>query len=308
MLLDLFVSLGGTDWPHELGDLVDRPGGFTEQNQYLFLRFRTPMRVLTAQGVEKCKAGTCLIYSPRHPQWYHGDGVGFRDDWCHAGGTDMQACLEQAALPLDTLFTPRNTSFFPTLIEEICSEHQREEAFWQQSVALIIARMILLLGRSLREVEDQDDGVDIVRRGRLRRVRERVHKHLDEHWTVARMARLAKLGENRFAVLYRESFGQSPIEDLIQARLNHAKWLLTNRHRTVSEAAELSGFGSIQYFSRLFHQRVGCPPSECQPGRKSSPKAGAKGVAPVPSAFAPRTALGRPVQDGPRRGLKGTKR
>ena len=194
--------------------------------------------------------------------WYHGDGVGFRDDWCHAGGSDLPASIEQACLPLNRLFTPRNTASVPLLIEEIRTELKHKEALWQDSVAVAMARLILVLGRGLREVEDLDGGVDIARRRRLRRVRQQVHDRLAERWTVARMARLAKLGENRFAVLYRETFGTSPMEDLIQVRLNYAKLVLTSRQRTVSEAARLSGFGSIHYFSRLFHQRVGCAPRE----------------------------------------------
>lgn len=173
----------------------------------------------------------------------------------------MPARLEQAGLPLNTLFWPRNISSLPLLIEEIRTELRRKEALWQESVALAVAKLILLLGRGLKEAEDQDAGVDVARRKRLGRVRQHVHERLQEHWTVARMAKLAKLGENRFAVLYRESFGVSPMEDLIQARLNHAERLLTIRHITVSEAAERSGFGSLHYFSRLFRRRVGCPPS-----------------------------------------------
>lgn len=256
--------MGGTDWPHELGEVLDRPNGFAEYNEYLFLRFRTPMRVRTARGVERCRPGTCLIYAPDHPQWYQGDGVGFRDDWCHVGGSDVGACLEHVKLPLNTLFTPRGINAYPLMIEEIRTELQRKEALWQESVALTVAKMILLLGRGLREAEDRDAGVDVVRRKRLRRVREHVHERLSQRWTVAQMAKLAKLGENRFAVLYRESFGTSPMEDLIQARLHNAERLLTIRHVTVSEAAEQSGFGSIHYFSRLFRRRVGCAPSEYQ--------------------------------------------
>jgi AraC-like DNA-binding protein len=259
MVPDLRVSMGGTDWPHELGEVMERPNGFGE---YLFLRFRTPMHVRTSHGTEKCKAGTCLIYAPGHPQWYQGDGVGFRDDWCHVSGSDVRACLDRASLQVNTLFTPRSTSFFPLLIEEIRTELQRQEALWQEAVALVMARIIFLLGRGLSEVDDREGGVDVVRRERLRWVREQVHERLADRWTVARMAKLAKLGENRFAVLYRECFGVSPVEDLIQTRLHHAEWLLTNRHTTVTEAAERSGFQSIHYFSRLFRRRVGCPPSE----------------------------------------------
>jgi AraC-like DNA-binding protein len=262
MLLDLFASMGGTDWPHELGDVLDRPNGFAEHGEYLFLRFRTPMQVLTAHGMEKCKAGTCLIYSPDHPQWYQGDGVGFRDDWCHVGGRHVKARLEQAGLPLNTLFQARNVNSLPLLIEEIRTELQRKEGLWEEAVALTVAKVILLLGRGLQEAEARDAGVDVAQRKRLGRVREHVHERLAQHWTVAQMAKLAKLGENRFAVLYRETFEVSPMEDLIQARLNHAQRLLTIRHVTVSEAAQRSGFGSIHYFSRLFRRRVGCAPSD----------------------------------------------
>jgi AraC-like DNA-binding protein len=259
VLPDLHVSMGGTDWPHELGEVAERPNGFGE---YLFTRFRTPMLVWTARGKEKCRAGTCLVYAPGHRQWYHGDGVGFRDDWIHVSGTDVEPCIEQAGLPVNTLFFPRSTGFFPVIIEEIRTELQRQEALWERTVALAAARMILLLGRSLREGDDRDGGIDVVRRERLRKVREHVHARLADRWTVAQMAKLGKLGPNRFAVLYRECFGVSPMEDLIQARLHHAEWLLTNRHTTVGEAAEQSGFRSIHYFSRLFHRRVGCPPSQ----------------------------------------------
>ena len=138
MLLDLRVSMGGTDWPHDLGTIMERPNGFGE---YLFTRFRTPMFVRTARGMERCKAGTCLIYPPGHPQWYQGDGMRFRDDWCHVSGSDGRPCIERAGLPLDTLFAPRNTRFFPLLIEEIRTELQRQEAFWKESVALAVGRL-----------------------------------------------------------------------------------------------------------------------------------------------------------------------
>jgi AraC-like DNA-binding protein len=85
-----------------------------------------------------------------------------------------------------------------------------------------------------------------------------------------RMAALARFGESRFAVLYRQCFGISPIEDLIQARLRHAQRLLTNRHTTVAEAAEKSGFRNVPHFSRLFSRRVGSSPSEYQRSSKRS--------------------------------------
>jgi AraC-like DNA-binding protein len=255
MTLDIQVSMANTDQYNPPGHATDRPNGFGE---YLFVRFRTRMEVLTARGLENCEPGACLIYSPGHRQWYRGRDTSFRDDWCHVQGKDVGRLLERAGLPRNTLFFPRSTGFYPLLIGEIRVEMQRQELHWQELVACLVARLILLLGRALahehlagsREQET------------LRRVREQVHERLADAWTVKRMAALAKVGESRFAVLYRQCFGVSPIEDLIRARLRHAQWLLTNRHMTVGEAAEKTGFRNVPHFSRLFSQRVGCSPSQ----------------------------------------------
>ena len=255
MPLDVRVSMAGTNWPNPPGHTTDRPNGFGE---YLFLRFRTPMEVRTARGLETCGPGTCLIYTPGHPQWYRGSEGAYRDDWCHVQGSDLPQLIDESGLPRNALFTPRGTGFYPLLIEEIRTELQRQEPLWNEVVACLFARLILLLGRA--QAHGQAGGPK--RLEALRRVREQVHEHLEDPWTVRRMAALAKLGENRFAVLYRECFGTSPMEDLIRARLSHAQWLLTNRHTTVTEAAERSGFRNIQYFSRIFRRRVGCRPSD----------------------------------------------
>lgn len=262
MALDIHVSMAGADQFNPPGHATDRPSGFGE---YLFLRFRTPMEVLTARGLETCEPGACLIYSPGHRQWYRGRETFYRDDWCHVQGTDVGRLLERASLPRNTLFFPRGTGFYPLIIEEIRVEMQRQAPYWSELVAGLVARLILLLGRSMAH----ENVGESLQHEALRRVREQVHERLTEPWTVKRMATAVALGESRFAALYRQCFGMSPIEDLIQARLRHAQWLLTNRHTTVGEAAEKSGFRNIPHFSRLFRRRVGCSPSEYH--RSASP-------------------------------------
>lgn len=255
MLMDIQVSMANADQFNPPGHTIDRPNGFGE---YLFVRFRTRMEVLTARGLENCDPGACLIYSPGHRQWYRGRDSSFRDDWCHVQGKDVGHLLERAGLPTNTLLFPRSTGFYPLIIDEIRGEMQRQEPHWRELVACLVARLILLLGRSLA----REHVAGSRQQQALRRVREQVHERLEEPWTVERMAALAKLGASRFAVLYRQCFGMSPVEDLIRARLHHAQWLLTNRHTPVSEAAEKSGFRNLPHFSRLFRQRVGCSPSQ----------------------------------------------
>jgi AraC-like DNA-binding protein len=46
----------------------------------------------------------------------------------------------------------------------------------------------------------------------------------------------------------------------MEKRLNHARHLLTNLGKTVSEAAFESGFENNSHFSRAFRQRFGVTP------------------------------------------------
>lgn len=95
----------------------------------------------------------------------------------------------------------------------------------------------------------------------LTRARIHIHESLQDAWTVPSMARLVNLSPNRFAVLYKQFFRVSPTDDLLWRRLDHAKHLLSSTNVSVGEAAGLCGFNNIYYFSRMFRQRLGIPPS-----------------------------------------------
>lgn len=65
--------------------------------------------------------------------------------------------------------------------------------------------------------------------------------------------------------LYRERFGCSPMETLMELRIRRAKALLSGDSRSpisIAQIAALSGFPDPYYFSRIFKQRVGCSPRD----------------------------------------------
>ncbi len=62
--------------------------------------------------------------------------------------------------------------------------------------------------------------------------------------------------------LFLEQAGESPMRRIIQTRLERARDLLCGSDLSVGEVAARSGFDSPYYFSRLFKQVFGHPPSE----------------------------------------------
>lgn len=247
------------NFPHDLHFTIDRPEGL---GSYLLLHFHTPIEIHTREGRVRGGPGDCMLYAPNSRQWYRGIGVGFRDDWMRLEGSGVPALVKRYAVPTDLLLHPRNTGFIAPLYQDIRREMLLKQPFWQEAVADRVRDVFRRLAREL--APPAQTALSVAELGHLdtlRNVRLRVHDRLADSWTVGRMAETAHLSTSRFAVLYRTFFNISPIEDLIRARLEQARWLLSTTDVRVSDVACRCGFTNVYHFSRLFHRRVGCAPS-----------------------------------------------
>ena len=55
---------------------------------------------------------------------------------------------------------------------------------------------------------------------------------------------------------------QAPNTIIRNVRLNKAAELLWEKHHTVAEVSDMTGFSDVKYFRKLFKKRFGCTPSE----------------------------------------------
>jgi AraC-like DNA-binding protein len=65
-----------------------------------------------------------------------------------------------------------------------------------------------------------------------------------------------------FSSLFKKVFGLPPVQYLIQLRIDHAKRLLLDEERSISEIAELCGFCNINYFDKMFKEKSGFTPKD----------------------------------------------
>ncbi len=229
----------------------------------LVMCFHTPFRFHAGGEVYTGEAGDCLVHPPGTPHM-HGPRLGAEDgfvnDWLHIEGEDVPRLLTLYGVKSNSPISTGN----PTLISEHLALIQREQfslqTNWQIAVELSLHRLLLELGRYSQQISG-DEGRNEVE-SRLVEVRMAVHQQFARDWTLEQMADMAFLSRGRFSVLYSRCFGVSPVEDLIRQRLQHSAYLLSSSQITVKEAAIACGFNSIYYFSRTFHRRYGCSPSD----------------------------------------------
>ena len=89
-----------------------------------------------------------------------------------------------------------------------------------------------------------------------------MNDHFAEDITLADVAREAGLSRFHFCRLFRQEAGVLFHEHLTRLRLQHAKTLLADRNRRISEVAYGVGFNDLSHFDRTFRKMVGRSPSE----------------------------------------------
>ena len=95
---------------------------------------------------------------------------------------------------------------------------------------------------------------------RMSRVMEFIDAHIDRNFTVAELAAVACMSPAHFARSFKAAAGQSPHEFVSRMRLELAKRMLADHHRSVSDIALSTGFSSQSNFSRAFRDATGMTP------------------------------------------------
>lgn len=252
----------GIESRHEKDFVINRPSGLED---YVFVYFLDSVQVTLADEVCHLDAGTCLLYSPGYPQFYHGQDTGLANDWFHATKDFLSPLLNRYNVPANTVIRPRHPDRISYLLRQMEAELNAPLLYAERAITLVIEQLILELARSTTApAQNRLSPRKTELLERFIELRKTVRGEPAHNWRLEELAEIVNLSASRCTALYREFFGISPMEDVIRTRLSFADWLLAGTDLTVTEVAEQCGFANIYYFSRLFRQKTGRSPSEAR--------------------------------------------
>ncbi|TLY64731.1 MAG: helix-turn-helix transcriptional regulator [Gammaproteobacteria bacterium] len=106
---------------------------------------------------------------------------------------------------------------------------------------------------------------------RLQRVLDFIEIHVENDFTVATLASTAHLSQFHFSRAFRVATERSPHQYVRERRLEHAKALLEQTARTLTDIALTCKFSSSGNFSRAFRRVMGITPSQYRAERRALP-------------------------------------
>jgi AraC-like DNA-binding protein len=129
------------------------------------------------------------------------------------------------------------------------------------SIVALSRTVLCELVRSIHRVESQNTENSASQRRVLDFVEE-LRARCSEPWTLDSMAAACRLKRTQFETLTRELTGDAPSFLLNRFRVRQSQLSLKNNDKSVTDVAFEAGFGSSQYFARVFKGLVGMTPSE----------------------------------------------
>jgi AraC family transcriptional regulator len=97
---------------------------------------------------------------------------------------------------------------------------------------------------------------------RLRKVRDLMVTHLEDEFSLIRLAREADMSEFHFSRAFKRTTGLTPSQYFIHLRLEKARRLLRETNRSIIEIGLDVGYSSPSHFAQIFRREVGISPNE----------------------------------------------
>lgn len=138
-------------------------------------------------------------------------------------------------------------------------------------VAQQLAYMMLIQALRLHLAEGLQGGVGWLFALADRQMSAAIHAmHGDpaHSWTLQKLAERAGMSRSTFALKFKQTVGDSPMEYLTRWRMLLAGDKLTNSTDPISAIAQSLGYESESAFSTAFRRVMGCPPRRYSRGRK----------------------------------------
>jgi AraC family transcriptional activator of pobA len=155
-------------------------------------------------------------------------------------------------------------------IEGIMTEFARKEEAFEQAVKAYLLLAYAQLKRSHAIVPTREWHASIQLAERFKPLIEHLQMHYAEPISVKEAAGGVNFSEYHFCKCFKKATGRTFVEYLQHIRVEEAERLLLRSTASITEIAEQTGFGNINYFDRVFRKFKGFPPSQVRKSQQNN--------------------------------------
>ena len=239
----------------------DVPSGY---DCYLLLLITSPAELLVENELQSVPANSAILYAPGSRIFYRANKEEYRNDWIRFRSDE--SFVEQ--FPIKNIpFSVRDTEYCHNLFKLLTWE----SSFESVNSEATISHLLWVLFSKLHETAAEE--LTGTHTQALVRLHKKICNQPQAPWNITQMAEELHLSTSRLQTLYKQMFGISCMDDVINRRLHLAKDQLKFTAKPIREIAENCGYNNVEHFCRQFRQYNGCTPGQFRKASASEKEA-----------------------------------
>ena len=248
----------GYNHRHDADFQISRPDG-SGDNLLLILKSES---VFTLNGEDVLlPSNTFFLYPEGMPQNYRAAPQrSFVNDWIHFSFEGPEPEWFRAKnVPVGVPVQLRSTEFFSFCIKAISDENSSEHLHKADS----ISHYFWLMCNKVSEQVHEQTQIQISSRYEMMLIiRNKIYTAPYLDWSVEWAAHETCMSRSSFQHHYKEQFGVTFIQDLIESRVSRARMLLSTTNMSIQDIASQCGYRSYEHFARQFRSHCGIAPGD----------------------------------------------
>lgn len=200
--------------------------------------------------------GDCILFSPGNIQYYEALTT-FTNSFVHF--TCDHAEIQGLQVNMNHLFHPTDDEMIVDCLRRIQFEYLSKQPRRERMIDLLIKQLLIASERGVMRPVEEVQQTEMY--SYLTSYRVNMLQRCQEEWSIDKICKETHLGRSQLYHYYKAFFHASPTDDIISARIDRAKHLLTNKELRILDVAKQCGFSNINHFNRYFKRELGMSPS-----------------------------------------------
>ena len=227
---------------------------------YLFFTVLSGSGELVYDGKKyELKKGDMVFIDCRKPYSHTTDSNLWSLRWCHFYGPTLsfvyEKYVERGGRPT---FRPEETASFLSTLDSLYKLASGSDYIRDMRINEELNRLCTLL---MEQSWNPEEATTAPKKLSVVEVKEYLEQHYAEKISLNELSKQFFINKYYLTRVFKEQFGQSITAYLTSLRITHAKQLLRFSEKSVEEIGLKCGLGQLHYFSRVFKEVEGVPPS-----------------------------------------------
>nr|WP_317362966.1 AraC family transcriptional regulator [uncultured Blautia sp.] len=253
----LTVNFCGHDSHHAAPCNIEHKNGSPD---WLLLLVKTTAWFMIDSIYTPVSPGMVILHKPGMPVHYGCDKPGYNDDWLHFSVSDEDYFFDSLHIPYGKPLYPADFAQLSACQFLLCRTFRSSGEYKAPIADQLLRTLLMMLSQELQKADNQNQSAPYYMQ--LSHLRAKLYNAPAYPWDIKTIAAEQHISLSHFQHLYKQYFGTSCLNDIIQARLELAQMYLRQSDMTIQHISSLCGYESELHFMRQFKKRIGMTPTQ----------------------------------------------